>query len=182
MADNRRSPGRRPRSRTGQAPRREAARSTRSASAAAPSRRPRMTGRTAILLLVVGVLSVSWASSMRAYLQQREQLAELRADIAAHEASISELVREKRRWQDPAYVAAQARERFGYVMPGETSYVVLDETGTPLNATATLTDPEDVVPTTSTAWFAKAWQSVELAGQPAKAEPPPASEIDGTSQ
>ncbi len=31
---------------------------------------------------------------------------------------------------------AQARERFGYLMPGETSYVVLDENGQPLESEA----------------------------------------------
>ena len=39
---------------------------------------------------------------------------------------IKALEREKRRWADDEYVKAQARERFGWVMPGETSYQVID--------------------------------------------------------
>ena len=92
--------------------------------AAAAAARPRFTGRAAILVLVLAVLTVSYASSMRAYLQQRAHIDELKTQIAQREVNIDELEREKRRWDDPAYVQAQARERFGYLMPGETSYVV----------------------------------------------------------
>ena len=61
--------------------------------AAAPARpvRPRFTGRAAILVLVVAVLTVSYASSMRAYLEQRDHVASLNADIAASEAQIKSL-------------------------------------------------------------------------------------------
>ena len=38
--------------------------------------RPRFTGRAAILVLVVALLMMSYASSMRAYLDQRRHLAE----------------------------------------------------------------------------------------------------------
>jgi cell division protein FtsB len=99
-------------------------------SAGAP-RRPRLTGRAAVLVLVVAVLAVSYASSMKAYLQQRAHIEDLKDQIATTSAEIDDLEREKRRWNDDAYVRAQARERFGYVMPGETSYVVLDEDGKP---------------------------------------------------
>ena len=49
---------------------------TRRAAAGRPRRRrPRLTGRAAILVLVLAVLTVSYASSLRAYLQQREHIA-----------------------------------------------------------------------------------------------------------
>ena len=107
-------------------------------------RRPRFTGRAAVLVLVLAVLAVSYASSMRAYLQQRAHIPELKTQIAEREANIDDLEREKRRWRDPAYVQAQARERFGYLMPGETLYVVLDENGEPLESRTSLTDPATV--------------------------------------
>src|SRR6478735_3569407 len=66
--------------------------------------RPRLTGRAAILVLVLAVLMVSYASSMRAYLEQRRHLAALGADISASRAQIADLQREKKRWNDPAYV------------------------------------------------------------------------------
>ena len=48
----------------------------RTTASAAP--RPRFTNRMAILVLVVAVLVVSYASSMRAYLQQRSHIEDLK--------------------------------------------------------------------------------------------------------
>ena len=144
---------------------------------------PRFTGRAVVLVLVLAVLAVSYASSMRAYLTQRAHIQDLKTAIAEREASIDALEREKRRWEDPAYVKAQARERFGYLMPGETGYQVLGEDGKPLKSQAELTDPDEVVKVVPTAWWTDAWDSVELAGHP----PPPGADeatrlIDGTKQ
>jgi cell division protein FtsB len=150
-----------------------------------PARRPRLTGRAAVLVLVVAVLTVSYGSSLKAYLQQRSQIAELKAQIAERQANIDALEREKRRWDDPAYVQAQARERFGYLMPGETAYVVLDADGNPLETGATLRDPAEVVKEEPTAWWSTAWASMELAGHPPTTKQdgkPPVTEIDGTRQ
>ncbi len=119
---------------------------------------------------------------MRAYLQQRAHISDLKAQIAQRETNIDELEREKRRWHDPAYVQAQARERFGYLMPGETSYVVLGEDGKPLESQSTLTDPSTVNKKAPTAWWTTEWKSVQLAGNPPKPEAPPADEIDGSEE
>ena len=45
-------------------------------------RRPRFTGRAAVLVLVLAVLTVSYASSLRAYLQQRSHIGDLKQQIA----------------------------------------------------------------------------------------------------
>jgi cell division protein FtsB len=151
-----------------------------------PERGPRITGRAAVLVLIVAVLTVSYGSSLKAFLQQRSHIAELKEQIAEREASIQALEREKRRWSDPAFVAQEGHRRFGYVMPGETSYVVLDADGQPLESGATLLEPDDVVKVQPTAWWTTAWASVELAGNPPVekngAGKPPASEIDGTQE
>lgn len=133
-------------------------------------RRPRLTGRAMVLVLVVAVLMASYASSLRAYLQQRDQISDLKAEIAMREKAIGELEREKRRWEDPAYLRQQARQRFGYVMPGERSFVVVDENGDPVSGRA-LDDPEDVVREEPTAWWDNAWGSVRLAGNPPQVKP-----------
>ena len=190
MPDNRRTPprGSRPRGRTGPGrvpgtarPLRAGARPEAGAAAATEARRPRFTGRAAILVLVLAVLTVSYASSLRAYLQQRAHITDLKDQIALRQASIDDLEREQRRWDDPAYVRAQARE-LNYVMPGETAYVVLDENGEPLERDTSLTDPTTVARKAPTAWWTTAWQSVELAGDPPKPTTPPAGEIDGSER
>jgi len=146
------------------------------------TRRPRFTGRAAVLVLVLAVLAVSYASSLKAYLQQRDHIADLKGEIAQTSAAIDDLEREKRRWNDDAYVRSQARERFGYVMPGETSYVVLDERGEPIESRAELNDPRDVLAKPPTAWWDDAWESVELAGDPPKDTPPPATDLAPAEQ
>ena len=144
--------------------------------------RSRLTGRAAVLVLVLAVLTVSYASSLRAYLQQRTQINQLKSQIAQHEANIDSLESEKERWDDPAYVEQQARERLGYVMPGERSYLVLGEDGKPLEPASQLQDPATVISTAQTPWWSDGWASIELAGNPPKAGRPPASEIDGTKK
>lgn len=150
---------------------------------AAPRPRSRLTGRAAVLVLVLAVLTVSYASSMRAYLQQRAHINDLKQAIAQHQADIDALEAEKARWDDPAYVRTQARERLGYVMPGEKSYIVLGEDGKPLEPASELQDPATVISTTPTPWWSDGWASVELAGNPPKPTgKPPATQIDGTKK
>src|SRR4051812_7524916 len=112
-SESRRTPSRAPRPRGRTGPRRAApaARGGRPAAAARPQggatavpKRSRFTGRAAILVLVLAVLTVSYASSMRAYFQQRSQIGALKDQIALRQASIADLEREKERWQDPAFV------------------------------------------------------------------------------
>lgn len=119
----------------------------------------------AVLLVVFAVLVVSYASSMRAYLQQRQQLDGLRAQITSSQARIAQLQQEKKRWRDPAYVEEQARTRFGWVMPGETAYQVIGADGKPLAGTRELSSPP-AAQHTSEAWWTRAWASVQTADHP----------------
>jgi len=151
---------------------------TRARTAPEPAPRPRFTNRAAVLLVVFAVLVVSYASSMRAYLQQREHIGELKAQIATSKAGIAAAEREKRRWRDPAYIEAQARERFGWVLPGETSYQVLGTDGQPLTGEDELTDPASVAPDAPVPWWSKAYDTLESADHPEKlVKPVPATRI-----
>jgi cell division protein FtsB len=119
-----------------------------------------------VLVLVLSVLTISYASSLKAYFQQHSQIQDLRSRIAASESDINRLEGEKARWNDPAYVREQARARFGYLMPGQTSYVVIGEDGKPLAPQSRLSDPRTDTSSTPTAWWTTEWRSVELAGNP----------------
>lgn len=148
------------------------------AAVAAPRLRQRPTGRLAILVVVLAVLVVSYASSLKAYLQQRHDMDALQQEIAQRQKSIDDLQEQKDRWKDPAYVEQQARERFGYVMPGDISYVALDANGNRIQPTSKLGKPSAVgEPTKPTAWWTDAWGSVELAGNPPKQGTGPATTI-----
>ena len=193
MTDQRRSAARGPRGRTGpgRTPAARRAAEARAAAAAAadrlaridPRANPRLTGRAAVLVLVVAVLVVSFASSLKAYLQQRDHIDELRAQIAERSQRIDELQTEKERWKDPAFVEKEARQRFGYVMPGETAYVALDANGNLIQPESELNAPDSVGDRTPKAWWEDAWASVELAGDPpALDEREPARQINGAKQ
>lgn len=124
--------------------------------------RANLTGRAAMLALVVCMLAISLAYPLREYLEQRSEIHDYRAKVAAQEKRVAELTKARDRWRDPAYVEAQARERLRYVMPGETSYVVLEADMTP--------SPDGVVETAEPEgdrrpWFADLWSSVEAAGK-----------------
>ena len=138
----------------------------RTAAPARPAPRHRFTGRAAVLVLVLGLLMVSYASSMRAYLEQRHHLASLRASISTSQAEVDRLTREKKRWQDPAYVRTVAHQRFGWVLPGEIGFQVLDEHGTPMGHTDSLSPVDSVTEATRPLWWQSAWGSVVEAGKP----------------
>jgi len=126
----------------------------------------------AVLVLVLAVLTVSFASSLKAYLQQRHDIDALQSQIAERKQVISSLQEQKDRWKDPAYLEQQARQQLGYVMPGETAFVALDKHGKPIQPSSTLSDPSTVGATKeSKAWWNTVWSSVELAGNPPASTP-----------
>ena len=73
---------------------------------------------------LLGLLSV--VAPVRTWTAQQSDLGALRADVQAREERVSDLQRQAYRWDDPAYVGAQARERLHYLQPGETGYRVVD--------------------------------------------------------
>ncbi len=139
--------------------------------------RSRLTGRAAILVLVIAALLVSYASSMRANLEQGRHIDSLEDSISDSREAIKELKREKRRWRDDAYIEAQARARFAFGYPGEVGYHVLDEDGQPLDAANTLDEPE-VVGDGRPEWWESTLSSIETAERPAEPERTPADHID----
>jgi hypothetical protein len=93
------------------------------------------------VIVVLALLLVSYAGSLRAFLAQRSHINDLEAEIAADKQAVAELREEQRRWTDEAFIEAQARERFGWVMPGEVGFRVIGKNGRPLDAPSQLTDP-----------------------------------------
>ncbi|GAA0621929.1 septum formation initiator family protein [Kribbella sandramycini] len=126
-----------------------------------------LTGRAAVVLLVLGALVVSYAQSLRVWFDQHSQITALQQEIRDREKRVAELNEEIQRWDDDAFVKAQARQRLGWVMPGEVGYRVIGADGKPVGA-----PPEPGVPADQAAevekptWYTKLWGSVEGAGKP----------------
>jgi hypothetical protein len=114
---------------------------------------------------VLAALVVSYASSLRAYFEQRHEIQSLQDSIRSSQSHITAMQREKQRWGDDAYVIAQARARFAFGFPGEIGYQVLDANGKPLDHEDSLTDPKrsgDGKPE----WWQTTLTSIDTAGHP----------------
>jgi cell division protein FtsB len=81
-------------------------------------------------LLVLGVIVL--APSLKLLIQQRTEIANLQKSVEAQKHEVSSLKGQVARWDDPAYIEAQARNRLLFVFPGEYSYLVIPESGTGL--------------------------------------------------
>ena len=79
--------------------------------------------------MVMVAITVLLAPSVRTYLQQRSDIAAARAEIAEAQAVQDDLEVQLDRWEDPAYIKQQARDRIFLVMPGEKRYLVKGEHG-----------------------------------------------------
>jgi cell division protein FtsB len=80
--------------------------------------------RAAILAAVVCVLTLTIAGPVRTYFAQRTEMQQLKASEEHLRAQIADLEEQKVKLADPVFVAAQARERLGFVMPGDIPYQV----------------------------------------------------------
>lgn len=91
-----------------------------------PPRRSRLTGRAALLALVICSLVVAIAYPMRQYISQRSDIAEQRRQAESIRDKVGELRDEKARLEDPAYVRQLARAHLDYLLPGERGYRLPD--------------------------------------------------------
>lgn len=114
--------------------------------------RPALTGRAAILILVLAALVVTLAIPLRAWLAQRSEIAALESDVAGARERVAELQAQLEDWEDPAFVVAQARSRLHFVFPGEVGYVVLGEDDRPIMASDAPTSEDG-------AWYSRLWES-----------------------
>jgi hypothetical protein len=140
--------------------------------AASPTRRPpsddteptarqtTVTARAAILLVAVASVMVAVALPFKIWLGQRGDIASLAAQTRQTEVNLSRLNAQDRKWQSPAYVESQARQRLHYALPGQKTHVVLGQ-GNRAPQTGVNRHPAVV----TTTWYSQFWQSVETAGK-----------------
>ena len=117
------------------------------------ARRSRLTGRAALLALVLCTLVVALAYPIRQYVSQRAEIADLQREKAQAAERVEKLRDLKARWQDDAYAEQQIRQRLHYVMPGETGFIVAD----PDAAKQSRTD----LGAADRPWYANVWDGVD---------------------
>lgn len=122
---------------------------------ARPPRRNRLTGRAALLALVMCSLVVALAYPIRQYVSQRSDIADQRRRAQDAGAALDRLREQKARWQDPAYVRQQAHAASALRHAGRSGYIVPDGSGTvsaPKGAQAA-----------QRPWYENLWNAVDAA-------------------
>jgi cell division protein FtsB len=123
-----------------------------------------ITQRAVALLVVIGLLVISYVGTMRIYLDQQSDMATARTQIAQRSATIARLQDELSRWSDPSYIKTQAREQLGWVLPGEVGYRVIGTDGTVVSGqVGSIQGNNDPA---NQAWYERIWSSVQAADQP----------------
>ncbi len=126
--------------------------------AARPPLRPtKLTGRAALLAVVVCAIALSLAYPVREYIGQRRQIDQLLATQQSLSEQVKNLQAEHNRFADPSYVEQQARDQLHYCFPTEKCYVIIGNSPAP-DATAQQAP-------TATSWYSKLWGSVQKADQ-----------------
>lgn len=147
----------------------------------------RFSGFSIIMMGVLVLAVVVLAPSIAAYAEQRQQIAELKAEVARQEAEVARLSEQRERWSDETYIVTKARERLYYVLPGEVSYLVIDDRSPEALANADRVVSREVTEERGD-WMQTMLRSVMTAGlapaaSDAPAEPAPADPAPtGTDQ
>ena len=123
-------------------------------------RMPKLTGRRMMVAAMVLFLAVVLASPFQTYLSRRASVASSERQEQQLNAHLAELQREAEQWQDPAFVAREARIRLQYVRPGDTLYTVLNAQGQPLEAPASAATEKVAQSNHRPSWNSTLWNSV----------------------
>ena len=87
-----------------------------------------VSGRNLAVATVLFVVAITLAPPLQRYFAQRAQINALRVQLHDSQATLDAATNELAKWNDPAYVASQARTRLHYIFPGEHQYIVLGAT------------------------------------------------------
>lgn len=131
--------------------------------------RSALTPRAAILAAVVAVVLASLALPVRDLVAQRNRINDLHARAEVANAELKAVNAEIAKWNDPAFVATQARERLHFVLPGQVGYVVLEADAAPVFYKG------KVATQRSESWYGAVWGGIRAAGNTAAPNTRPAT-------
>ncbi len=89
------------------------------------SRGPSLQPRALIFIVALMVLVLMLAAPFRNLMAQREEINKLKAQVELANQQVEILEAAKIKWNDQQFVAAQARARLHYVLPGEIAFTVI---------------------------------------------------------
>jgi cell division protein FtsL len=128
--------------------------------AAAP-RATRLTGRAAVLAVVICAIALSLAYPVREYIAQRQQIDYMVAQQQTMLAQVKSLQAQQAKLSSRSYIEQLAQQELDMCFPGTQCYIV--EGRQPSISTARSPKPGPAP------WYSKLWQSVQQAdASPAK--------------
>lgn len=116
-----------------------------------------------LLFVVLGAALLTQMVPYRQILDSQRQVSSARAQLAALEEDNTLLAADVAALQTDEEVEKLAREKLGYVRPGETAYVVLDP---PESETRPLPQTDDLVFPEEPTWVDRLWDFVTGADLP----------------
>jgi len=122
-----------------------------------PVRSTRLTGRAALLAVVMCVIALSLAYPVREYIAQRQQIGALFTQEQTLSRQVKDLQTEQNQLQQPWYIEQQARDLLHWCGAGEKCYEVI--AGASPFATAA------AQPKAGNPWYDRLWRSVQRADQ-----------------
>lgn len=125
------------------------------AALAAAARSTKLTGRAALLAVVICAIALSLAYPVREYIAQRQQIDQLQAEQQSVTERVKALQAENSKLSQTWYIEQQARDQLHMCFPQEQCYQVIF--GQPDQASAV--KPQ----TAANPWYAKLWKSVQEA-------------------
>ena len=84
-----------------------------------------LSNRALIIGIVLFVVAITLAPPIQNYFTQRAQINALKTQISDNQALLEKAAKELAQWDDPEFVASQARARLHFVFPGERQYIVV---------------------------------------------------------
>jgi cell division protein FtsB len=121
----------------------------------AAARSTKLTGRAALLAVVICAIALSLAYPVREYIAQRQQIDQLLAQQQTIAAQVKALQAERTKLSRTWYIEQEARDELHMCFPQEQCYEVVS--GQP--AKASVAKPQAV----ADPWYAKLWSSVQKA-------------------
>ena len=113
-----------------------------------------------ILVLAVVVL----APALRTFAEQRQEIDRLKASVADQQESVDHLKTERERWNDRTYITTQARDRLSYVLPGDISFLVINDLALPVTGGEGTEAVSADIQSTDVNWLTSVFASVMTAG------------------
>jgi cell division protein FtsB len=132
----------------------------------------RLSGFSFVMMGILVLAVVVLAPSLRTYADQRQQVQRLEAIVQEAQGTVDQLKSERERWNDRTYITTQARDRLSYVMPGDISFLVINDLPVPAEGTAETAPVSTEIQDTPVDWMQSMFTSVMTAGLAAEGSAP----------